>query len=92
MKTYFNDIYLPISRGITGEIFGESQSHYSELINKISVKYEPEKPFGKWVVRANFFHNGQFKTFWFGKTRKEIKELISYINDFKDDPYLFLNQ
>lgn len=92
MENTFKDIYLPVKSGITGEILGEK--HYinsTELQNSISVIYNPLKPIGKWCIKLSLFNKGQFKTLWYGKTIKEIKTLIRDINDFKFDPYLFLN-
>ena len=68
MKTYFNDIYLPVKRGITGHIFGEKHSLYADLISEIQVNYEPDKPVGKWVIYAIFRYKNQGKRFYYGKS------------------------
>ena len=92
MKTYFKDIYLPVKNNITGNLYRESHSEKSELITSIQVNYDPLKPIGKWVINTVFQYKNQAKRLWYGKTRKEIKALVNDINDFKFDPYLFLNQ
>ena len=92
MKTYFKDIYLPVKNGITGEILKESNSKNNELISQIIVKYDPDKPIGKWFINVVFVYQNSCRRYYFGRTQKEIRELVKYINDFKFNPYLFLNQ
>jgi hypothetical protein len=92
MKTSFNTIYLPIKKGITGEILKYSHSEYSNLIKQVIVTHHPDKPIGKWVISATYVYKNMNKWLHYGNTRKEIKALQTDINDFETDPNLFLNQ
>lgn len=91
MKTTFKSIYLPIKNGITGELLVEQHSNKGELYQSIFVTKKPFNKLDKRSIQAVFFYKGQSKCFVYGTTIKEIKALVSDINDFKYDPYLFLN-
>ena len=91
MKTYFKDIYLPVSNNLTGIVLNEEHKIKGELQKAIRVSYVPEKPHGKWCISGIFFFKGRSRWLMYGKTQKEIRELVKDINDFRCDPMLFLN-
>lgn len=91
MKTYFKDVYWPVKNGITGELLTEQHSKDGELYQSIVVTKKYFNKLDKMSINATFFFKGQYKSFVYGTTIKEIKALVNDINDFKYDPYLFLN-
>ena len=91
MKTYFKDIYLPVKKNITGVLLNEEYRQKSELQKAIRITYTPVEFWGKRCIHANYFFCGRSRWFVYGKTIKEIRELIKDINEFREDPYLFLS-
>jgi hypothetical protein len=91
MKTSFNNIYLPVKNRITGEIYKEEHSDKEGLIRSIRVFHEPDNPVGSsWFISAIFTYKTITRRYYFGRTQKEVKELVSYINDFNYDPLLVI--
>jgi len=91
MKTYFNDIYLPVKQGITGTILQNVIKRAGELEKQIDVTYELPQRKGERCILLVLFYKGQHKSFVYGKTIKEIRQLCRDVNDFNYDPHLFLN-
>lgn len=89
MKTTFNDLWIPVKSGLYGYIWFESKESPNGSGNyKIKVIYHrPDtiKGDSSCPISLCMEREGMFKVYVFGKTRKEIKELQKYINDFRID-------
>lgn len=89
MKTIrFKDLYLPVKNGLMGKIYEHEVLKDGEKKQSVTVRYFSDA-FPCIVLAVE--NNGQTKSFCYGKTQKEIKELARDINNFYFDPNLFIN-
>ena len=90
MNVTFKDIYLPVKANLYGPILAHTMKEKDELITEVKVLFDNDgiKP----PLTLSIYHKGQCKAFWYGKTQKEIRILERDVNEFYNDPHLFLNQ
>lgn len=92
MKTTFKDLYLPVKNNLTGVIWGETHGEKDNLIKSVRAElYDANNIRGHCII-LGLIYKGQIKSLRYGTTQKEIKQLSRDINDFNNDPHLFLNQ